>query len=166
MPKPLSQFSLVLLRALNKQKRLAFDEIKQLYDKTEDPKRISATLYRLEKLELVVRSGSMVNITEEGERVIHTYFPLKDGIWKLIIFDIPESERYVRNVLRSKLQALGFKKWQNSIWASPYALDPELEKELKILAAKYFVRLIKTTDINETSDLEALFTDQIDSSGH
>ena len=83
--------------------------------------------------------------------------PKKDGVWKLVIFDIPEKHKYVRNVLRAKLKTLHFKKWQNSIWASPFALDEEIETELLALAKKFFVRLIKTTEINETKDLEEMF---------
>jgi phenylacetic acid degradation operon negative regulatory protein len=92
-----------------------------------------------------------------GTQLIHKVRPKKDGIWKIIIFDIPESKRAVRNTLRSKLNSLGFKKWQNSIWISPYALDPTIEEELNQLATKLFIRLIKTTDINYTEDLEKLF---------
>lgn len=157
MPKPLSSFSLIILQALNTKKRLNKDEIEELYKRDEDPQKISAAIYRLEHQGLIERSNDSYFLTEDGQEVIHTYNPVCDGIWKIIIFDVPESERFVRTILRQRLKALGFKKWQNSIWASPYALEPDLEKELKQLAQKYFVRLIKTTDINDTSDLEALF---------
>lgn len=157
MPKPLSSFSQTLLNALDTNKRLNKDKIYELYEKNENPKKIASTLYRLEMQNLIERSNDSYFLTEEGQKVIHTYNPQCDGIWKLIIFDIPESERFVRTILRQRLQTLGFKKWQNSIWASPYALEPALEKELKLLAKKYFVRLIKTTDINDTTDLETLF---------
>ena len=96
-------------------------------------------------------------ITDEGKKLLRRFSPEKDGIWKLVIFDIPEKHKYVRAVLRAKLKALHFKKWQNSIWASPYALDEEIEQELLELGKKYFVRLIKTTEINNTEDLEKLF---------
>jgi DNA-binding transcriptional regulator PaaX len=74
-----------------------------------------------------------------------------------VIFDIPEKQKYVRVVLRAKLKALHFKKWQNSIWISPYKLDEEIEAEFDELAKKFFVRLIKTKDINLTEDLEKMF---------
>jgi CRISPR-associated endonuclease Cas2 len=160
MPKPLSSFSLTLLAALNASKRLNKAHIEKLYKKDEDPEKIAATIYRLQRQGLIERSHDSFFLTEEGQKVIHIHNPARDGIWKLIIFDIPEAERNVRNILRQRLQTLGFKKWQNSIWASPYALDPALEKELKLLAQKYFVRLIKTTNINETEDLEALFPEK------
>jgi DNA-binding transcriptional regulator PaaX len=95
--------------------------------------------------------------TEEGQKQFKRFYPEKDGIWKIVIFDIPEKHKYVRVVLRAKLKALQFKKWQNSIWVSPFELDKEIEQELQELSKKFFVRLIKTTDINNTSDLQKLF---------
>lgn len=118
-------------------------------------------LYRLDSQELIQKvndAGRLrIKISGEGERLLSRAKPQADGIWKLVIFDIPEKQKYVRTILRAKLKALHFKKWQNSIWVSPYALDPEIEDELKNLAKKFFVRLIKTTQINETQDLEKMF---------
>lgn len=96
-------------------------------------------------------------LTSDGEALCNKYFPVRDGVWKIIIFDIPESKRKVRDFIRGRIKSLGFKRWQSSIWVSPYYLDTEVEKELRLLAEKYFVRLIKTTDINYLKDLEKLF---------
>lgn len=119
------------------------------------------TLYRLSESGLVEKLNDegelMFKITGEGEKILARARPERDGVWKLVIFDIPEKQKYVRTVLRAKLKSLHFKKWQNSIWISPYALDNEIEQELKQLSKKFFVRLIKTTDINETQDLEKMF---------
>ena len=114
-------------------------------------------LFRLNEQELIEKSGGSVGITEEGVKLLKRLRPEKDGVWKLVIFDIPEKHKYVRTVLRAKLKQLHFKKWQNSIWISPYELDAEIQKELSELGKKFFVRLIKTTEINNTSDLEKLF---------
>lgn len=157
MSKPLSEFSLKILEALNIQKRLNKADIERLYSENDDVKKISSTIYRLEKQSLIEKTNDCYILTEEGQKVIHINKPEIDGVWKLIIFDIPETERYIRNVFRQKIQTLGFKKWQNSIWVSPFVLDQSLENELKLLAKKYFIRLIKTTQINDTSDLELLF---------
>lgn len=115
-------------------------------------------VFRLHLQGLVEKIDNKARITEEGKKLLSRLVPEKDGVWKLIIFDIPEKQKYVRVVLRAKLKALHFKKWQNSIWVSPYALDSEIEQELNALAKKFFVRLIRTTDINNTEDLEKLFT--------
>src|SRR5689334_2663216 len=83
-------------------------------------------LYRMQQLDLLERQeigGKMcVKITDEGSKVLNRFNPEKDGVWKLVIFDIPEKQMYVRTVLRAKLKSLHFKKWQNSIWVSPFAL--------------------------------------------
>ncbi len=114
-------------------------------------------LFRLEQQELIVKADGGIKITSEGEKLLRRLLPEKDSMWKLVIFDIPEKHKYVRTVLRAKLKQLHFKKWQNSIWASPYALDAEIEKELNDLGKKFFVRLIKTNQINHTQDLNDLF---------
>jgi CRISPR-associated endonuclease Cas2 len=37
-----------------------------------------------------------------------------------VIFDIPQTRRAQRNILRHKLQEIGFVKLQNSVWTNPY----------------------------------------------
>ena len=124
-------------------------------------KELYNTAFRLSELELITKqgggSGICLTITDEGKKILNRHLPKKDGVWKLVIFDVPEKQKYVRTVLRAKLKALHFKKWQNSIWVSPFALDAEIEEELKQLGKKFFVRLIKTTDINLTGDLGEMF---------
>lgn len=124
-------------------------------------KEIYNTVFRLAKLEMVaqqkVGEETSLALTDEGKKILGRSAPKKDGVWKLVIFDIPEKQKYVRVVLRAKLKALNFKKWQNSIWISPFALDSEIEADLKELGKKFFVRLIRTKEINITEDLEKLF---------
>lgn len=118
-------------------------------------------LFRLSDLGLAkkekIPGGLNVSITKDGEKLFMRHRPTKDGVWKMVIFDIPEKQKKIRQILRAKLTALHFKKWQNSIWITPYALDEEIEQEMKMLADKFFVRLIKVKDINKTEDLEKLF---------
>ena len=43
-----------------------------------------------------------------------------DKKWRVIIFDIPEKRRAVRDQLRQTLNNIGFVKLQNSVWVYPY----------------------------------------------
>ncbi len=132
------------------------------FAETKSRKAVYDNIFRLVQQGLLAYFGAkkeQVVITEDGKSVLLTRRPEKDGVWKMVIFDIPEKQRPVRTFLRARLKALGFKKWQASIWVSPYKLDERLELELKQLAEKFFVRLIKTTDINHTQDLNAMFAD-------
>ncbi len=157
MPRLLSGLSIELLTSLSQDSAAMFHAIMERHVKAKNPRPFDNAMYRLQRSGYIEKGKEGYRLTDKGYEVIHNYEPKKDGIWKLIIFDIPEKQRPVRNFLRQKLQSLGFQKWQNSIWVSPYELDPELEKELLQLAQKYFVRLIKTTDINYDKDLQKLF---------
>lgn len=159
MPRPLSQFSQeILLYIQDKGPQM----LHQLYEKFEaqaSKKKIYDTMFRLVTQGVVTLEKDRYDVSSDASILMHTISKERDGIWKMVIFDIPETQRQVRNVLRAKLISLGFKRWQNSIWMSPYTLAPEIEEELNQLAKKFFIRLIKTSDINVTSDLEKLFVD-------
>lgn len=125
-------------------------------------KAVYDTIFRLVQQELLVYANparTRLALTADGKALLTTRFPERDGVWKMVIFDIPERQRQVRTFLRNRLKSLGFKKWQSSIWISPYKLDQRLEEELRELADKFFIRLIKTTNINYTKDIEAMFVE-------
>ncbi len=46
-----------------------------------------------------------------------------DGVWRMVLFDIPESERNTRERLRRSLKQLGFGCLQNSTWVTPFPID-------------------------------------------
>lgn len=43
-----------------------------------------------------------------------------DGKWRLLVFDIPENRRNTRAKVRNTLNAIGFKRMQDSVWIYPY----------------------------------------------
>lgn len=156
-----TQFSIELLAAVARvDGPSSLASIFGLFSTDKGRKSVYDTVFRLIQQGFLMYSNpakTQVSITPDGLGLLTTKRPERDGVWKLVIFDIPERQRSVRTFLRNKLKSLGFKMWQASIWASPYKLDGQLELELKQLAEKLFVRVIKTTDINYTKDLEALF---------
>lgn len=157
MPRPLSELSRHILILLSNKGPMMLHQLYELCPNDASKKKVYDTLFRLTSQGLVNLASDRYSISEDGGILIHTIDKKRDDVWKIIIFDIPETKRQVRNVLRSKLTSLGFKKWQNSIWISPYTLAPEIEEELNELAKHFFIRLIRTTEINETDDLEKMF---------
>lgn len=57
-----------------------------------------------------------------------------DGKWRMVVFDLPEKKRSLRNELRRELRAARFGGLQGSVWISP---DPVLEvgEKLKNIAS-------------------------------
>lgn len=161
MSRTLSVLSKEILTTLNNRPEQALEDFYSQFSPKFGKKEIYNTVFRLIGQELIEGSGRGKDktfiLSKEGKKTFLKHNPVRDGVWKIIVFDIPESKRFIRNFIRARLKSLGFKKWQNSIWVSPFALDEDLEKELEELASKIFIRLIKTTDINYTKDLEKMF---------
>jgi CRISPR-associated endonuclease Cas2 len=159
----LSPDSIKLLSRVKQQQKInVYSFIKEHY-RTDSYRKLYTQIYQLEKrgyLEKYKHKDlEFLRITEKGESAIATLKKDRDGNWKLIIFDIPEHKRQARDYLRTKLKQLGFKKWQNSIWATPYRISPVIEAELNELGEKFFIRLITVNKINNDSDLKQLFVE-------
>jgi DNA-binding transcriptional regulator PaaX len=99
--------------------------------------RIRQAVKRLESRGLVVRAGSghmrSFRLSKKGEQYaerlhttgrVHMPRPAKwDERWRIVIFDIWERRRNVRQRLRAILQRVGFVRLQNSVWIYPYECE-------------------------------------------
>lgn len=47
-----------------------------------------------------------------------------DGRWRVVLFDVPETRKALRQQLRRKLRLLGFGYLQDSAWITPDAVEP------------------------------------------
>jgi len=50
-----------------------------------------------------------------------------DGRWRLVVYNVPEKLRVLRDRLRFKLHSLGFANLSTSLWISPYDFFSEIE---------------------------------------
>ena len=90
------------------------------------------------------KSGEVfISLTPKGkiylkENFLNIKFPDQsnekwNGKWHIVIFDIPESRRKIRNILRFHLKRIGFLQVQASVWAYPFQCS-----ELITLVKTYF----------------------------
>ena len=75
-----------------------------------------------------------------------------DRKWRVIIFDIPEYKRNVRNQIRFILNSAGFYRLQDSVWVSP----ADCEEVISLLKA----------DFNIGRDLLYMIVDEIENDKH
>lgn len=59
-----------------------------------------------------------------------------DKKWRLILFDIPEKRKVLRDALRKKIKELGLLKIQQSVYVYPY----QCEKEMEFLVSYFKIR--------------------------
>lgn len=83
----------------------------------------------LEKIEN--KGGTYYRITLRGRKKIEKLLfdqEKWDGQWRIVMFDIEETERRKRNFLRRKLKEMGFKQLQKSVWVSPFDVIEEVRE--------------------------------------
>lgn len=65
----------------------------------------------------------------------------KDGKWIMVIFDVPEKRRKMRDIFRTELQISGFRELQKSVWVSPYDLLKETQFLIQRLSLLKFTKI-------------------------
>lgn len=107
-------------------------QLEQWFDETQ----IALSLNRLEKQGIIIRSEDdklSINPRYLGllDRInVINFRPKKgmwDGIWRIVIFDIPEKQRHYRDILRQKLVEAGAIRVQKSVWLTPVDLKPLID---------------------------------------
>lgn len=84
---------------------------------------------RLVRQGLLVYHGRLIRLTPAGKRALRRmqledYGSKKpkrwDRKWRVLIFDIPERRRRLRETVRRALATIGFERLQDSVWVYPY----------------------------------------------
>ena len=107
----------------------------------------SKILTKLKKEGLVERSSSGRNsmwvITQEGNESLknrrNIYVSQPDGISRIVMFDIPETERKKRDWLRAELIALDYEPLQKSVWLGYCPLPQMLIDDIKVMKLTNYV---------------------------
>jgi len=102
-----------------------------------------------------------VVLSEKGKLIAKQYDPdnltikkpiVWDKRWRIVIYDIPISKNNARDSLRRKLNELGFKEWQKSIFIHPYPCRNEIEFIIEFFDIRPYVRYAEL--INPTNEAE------------
>ena len=125
------------------------------------PRTFSAILSRLKKQGLVVKTGShrksLWSLTKTGKNlvsdVVISSLPKEDGIVRLVMFDIPETESSKRKAVRLELIACGYQQLQKSVWMG---YRPLPDKFIKSLDAKKLKDKVQIVSINKGGTLETV----------
>ncbi|MDO8728964.1 MAG: CRISPR-associated endonuclease Cas2 [bacterium] len=80
-----------------------------------------------------------------------------DKKWRIVIFDIPEKKKGVREVLRYNLKRLGFKELQHSVFILPFECRKEIEYLIEFHNLRRFIRYIEAQHIDNELDLKHKF---------
>lgn len=115
-------------------------DFRKMLDDATARRRLSTAVWRIRKrrdVRLRKKNGVFIlEITEEGKRRLARFelnqmriepqYPW-DGVWRIVLFDVPEKERVGRDMLRQKLRDLGFFQLQKSAFVLPYPCRDEID---------------------------------------
>ena len=105
-------------------------------------------------------------LTDEGKKIVLQYHPNKmkikkpvkwDGLWRLVIFDIPESMKRERMALAGMLRRLDFYPLQRSVFIFPYECKNEIDFIVETFNLRQYVRFLIVKDIDNGLDLRNRF---------
>lgn len=117
-----------------------------------DKPAISQAIKRLREkgyLETSVNEGKvLVKLTELGEDALGFVDDRKpwDKKWRIVIYDIPENKRGIRDLFRRRLKEWGFKLWQKSTWITKNDVTVKLRRLVKSLGISEWVAVIESDD--------------------
>lgn len=80
-----------------------------------------------------------------------------DRRWRVILFDVPETEKALRDSLRSRLRQLGTIEFQKSVFVHPYDCRNEIDFIIEVYDARRYVRFIEAVHIDNEFHLKRKF---------
>ena len=122
---------------------------------------VSSSASKLTKKGLLKFNGKYYELTAEGEKKLRQLElrgyklarPKKwDRKWRVIIFDIPEKKKKVREQIRNLFVSAGFSRLQDSVWVYPYDCED-------------IIGLLKT-DFGVGRDILYMIVDEIENDRH
>jgi len=111
------------------------------------------------------KDGKFLRLTPRGEKEVTKYKLLEavlnkprkwDKKWRVLIFDIKEMKRGIRDNLRRTLKAVGFHKLQQSVWVYPYDCEDFmtlLKLDLKIGKSMLYMIVDKLENDGSLKDI-------------
>lgn len=113
-----------------------------------------------------VGETTRMRITEKGKRqVFRSAFDQMrlekkqqwDGIWRIVIFDIPDKHKGEREGFRNQLRRFGMHCMQESVFVAPYPCEREVELLIYAFSLSPYVRVIRTRELFGDDDLRERF---------
>lgn len=131
-------------------------------------KRAIRSLYRSRLIKEKENNDGTVTLvlTDKGKEKALTYNldkmeikkPVQwDKKWRIVLFDIPERIKKVREAMRDHFKNLGFYEFQKSVFVHPYDCKDEIEYLIEFYDIRKFVRFIIAESLDNELHLKDYF---------
>ncbi len=137
---------------------------------TKDKWKIKRSITRLEENKLIKRrlvaGEEQYILTETGKVHAMRYhlFSMKiaeqakwDGLWRIVMFDVPENKRDARRAINLALKKLGCVQYQKSVFVTPYPCEKEVDFIGECFDARRHLRLVTANKIDDEVKIKKYF---------
>lgn len=109
---------------------------------------------------------STITLTDQGKKKALTYDLDKmeivkpkrwDKKWRIVLFDIPETNKKERDALRFRLKNLNFYEFQKSVFVHPYNCKNEIDFIIEFYSIRKFVRFVIADSLDNELHLKEHF---------
>lgn len=114
---------------------------------------LSQAIKRLREKDFIVKDKTdtdkiIIKLSALGKDALGSYDEKEwDSKWRIVLFDIPEQKRIVRNLFRRRLKEWGFKNLQQSVWVTKQDVTNRLKILINDLKIEDWVVVIESSDV-------------------
>lgn len=97
-------------------------------------------------IEKIIKNDKIyLRLTSTGQKRLYRDFPILnlvkkwDRRWLIVVFDISEKSKSIRNNFRNKLKNLGFGMLQESVWISPLSIGEDMRELINSIGLSEYV---------------------------
>lgn len=131
-------------------KKIVDQLARQKYVKVKENVDGTTTLY-------ITKRGMTKALTYQLDLMKLTKAKYWDKKWRVVIFDIPDKYKYIRDIFRMRLVQLGLHKLQESVYVSPFRCFDEVEFLRELYGVAFTVRYLLVDRIEDDSFLKQYF---------
>lgn len=118
-----------------------------------------ASVYRLQRAGLIIQRKGLesppeIRLTTDGEKRVSSLCKGRppwpgtwNGIWYVLVYDVPEEDRRYRTVLREFLKKLRMGCLQKSVWVSPLDIRPQYDDLVKTISVQFYSFLFEAKTV-------------------
>lgn len=133
-------------------------QVKQVVSRLEKQKYVETEYLQDGKVRVnITQNGLKKALTYELESMRITKPKQWDGKWRVIMFDIPNKHKQVRDIFRMRLSQLGLYKYQESVYVSPFPCSKEIEFLRELYGIAVTVKYLLAEKIEDDSFLRSHF---------
>lgn len=126
--------------------------LKKVFEEEYKPQQLRNSVYYLKRRKFIAYKNKQFTLTKLGlkylnRKSIEEIIIKKvnwDGKWRVLTFDIPESQISARHIFRQKLKELGFFHFQRSVFVIPYPCEKEIDQLTSELGILEHVHVLRT----------------------